>query len=70
MSEEFDPAEHKAAEVVAELEDASEGEKQQIVAAEVAGKKRKSVLAAAGVDPDVRMDASGRVLSAWEVSPS
>lgn len=67
--EEFDPAEHTAAEVVEELEDAPEDEKRAIAAAELSGKARKTVLEAAGVDPGVRMDATGRILNGWEVAP-
>lgn len=67
--EEFDPSEHKAAEVVEELEGASEEEKLRIAAAEQADKNRKTVLEAAGVEEDVRLDASGRRLHPWEVLP-
>lgn len=66
---EYDPADYKADEVVAELEDASEDEKLRIAAAEQAGKGRKSVLEAAGVEENVRLDASGRRLHGWEVAP-
>lgn len=65
----FDPSDHTAAEVKAELEQASEEEALKIAAAEQAGKNRKSVLEAAGVDENVRLDASGRVLHGWEVAP-
>ena len=40
----FDPAEHKAEEVVAVLENAPEDVKADVVAAEKSGKARKSVL--------------------------
>lgn len=66
---EFDPTDHKATEVVEQLQEASEEEKLQIAAAEQAGKNRKSVLEAAGVDESVRLDASGRRLNPWEVAP-
>lgn len=70
MADEFDPTEHTAAEVKAELEEATEEVKNQIVAAEKKGKGRKTVLEAAGVDPDQRTDATGRVLSPWESLPA
>lgn len=69
MADEFDPNEHTADEVKAELEEATEEEKDVIVASERKGKARKSVLKAAGADPDARTDASGRVLHPWETSP-
>lgn len=65
----FDPSAHKAPEVVAELEGASEDEARRIAAAELADKGRKSVLAAAGLDEHTRLDASGRILLPHEVSP-
>lgn len=68
-TEEFDPAEHTAPEVVEELESASEEEKLRIAAEEQAGKNRKTVLEAAGVDENVRLDSSGRRLFPWEVAP-
>lgn len=70
MADEFDPNEHTAEEVKAELAEASEEEKAQIVTAEKQGKSRKSVLQAAGVDPNVRTDASGRELFPWETAPA
>jgi hypothetical protein len=70
VDDQYDPSEYKAAEVVEELESASEEEKLRIAAAEQAGKNRKSVLEAAGVEGDVRLDASGRRLNAWEVAPA
>ena len=70
MADEFDPTEHTATEVKAELEEASEEDKAKIVAAERQGKARKSVLEAAGADPDERTDASGRVLNPWETVPA
>lgn len=66
---EYNPDEHKAADVVEKLEGASEEDKNKIVAAELQGKQRKSVLEAAGVDAGARMDASGRVLGDHEVLP-
>ena len=69
MAKEFDPTEAKADEVKAKLEKADADERARIVAAERQGKARKSVLEAAGVDPSVRTDASGRELYPWEVSP-
>lgn len=68
--QEYDPTEHKAAEVIAELEDATDEEKAAIAARERQGDGRKTVLEAAGVDPSVRTDASGRVLFAHEVAPA
>lgn len=65
----FDPADHTADQVIDQLEEATPDEKDRIVSAELAGKKRKSVLAAADVDPSERRDASGRVLNGWEVPP-
>lgn len=71
MSEgKFDPDKHTVNEVVEELEAASPEEHNRIVAEELAGKKRKTVLEAAGADPNERRDASGRVLHPWEVSPA
>lgn len=67
--EKFDPAEHTAAEVKEVLKEATPEEKAEIVVAERAGDARRSVIKAAGEDPDVRTDASGRVLNPWEVSP-
>lgn len=66
----FNPDEHTAAEVKAELAEASEDEKARIAAAEVAGKGRKSVLAEAGVKEGERLDSSGRRLFPWEVVPT
>jgi hypothetical protein len=69
QNEGFNPSEHKAAEVVEELEDATEAERLRIAAAEQADKNRKSVLEAAGVEEGERLDASGRRLHPWEVLP-
>lgn len=66
---EYNPEEKAAPEVVADLEEMSQDERQAVAAAERQGKRRKSVLEAAGVDPDARTDAAGRVLNDWEVSP-
>lgn len=66
---EYNPDEHKAADVVDKLEKASDEDKSKIAAAELQGKQRKSVLEAAGVDVGARMDGSGRVLNDWEVLP-
>lgn len=66
----MDETNKSAAEVKEELKEASEPERQQIVAEELQREQpRKTVLAAAGVDPDVRRDASGRALNGWEVAP-
>lgn len=71
MTDEFNPTDHKAAEVKEKLETASPQEKEAIVAAERnSGSPRKSVLEAAGVDPNVRTDAAGRELLAHEVDPA
>lgn len=67
--DEFNPEEHKVDEVKEYLESADEDERRRVAAAEQSGKGRKSVLEAAGVDPAVRMDASGRILNPWEVTP-
>lgn len=67
--EDFDPSDHKADEVKAELAKADEDEKLRIAAAEQADKNRKSVLEAAGVEEGVRLDASGRRLNGWETAP-
>lgn len=66
----FDPADHTAAEVKAELAEATEEEKAAIAGAEAAGKNRKSVLAEAGVKEGERLDSSGRRLFPWEVVPT
>lgn len=68
----FDPTDHNADEVKDYLDDATEQEKGRVGAAEAApdGKRRKTVLEAAGVDEGVRMDASGRRLNGWEVEPT
>ena len=59
-----------AAELKEDLKDATPEEAQEIVQEELArDTPRKSVLEAAGVDPNQRMDASGRVLNSWETSP-
>lgn len=68
-NEKFDPSEHTAAEVKDALEEASEDEKRKIAAAEAAGRGRKTVLSAAGLQEGVRVDASGRVMHPWEVAP-
>lgn len=66
----FDPDEHKAGEVVEHLEGASEQEKAAVVAAELQrDTPRKSVIKAAGLDPNKRYDASGRELFGHEVAP-
>lgn len=70
VDESFNPDEHSAAEVKEELAQASEEEKLQVAAAEQAGKNRKSVLAAAGVEDGMRLDRSGRALYPWEVAPA
>lgn len=67
--EDFKPEEHTAAEVVEELEEATPVEVAKIVGAELAGKNRKTVLEAAGVEEGERRDSSGRVLNPWEVAP-
>lgn len=67
---EFNPTEQSAAEVQKHLEKSDADEVQRVLAAELAGKKRKTVLEAWGVDPNERRDATGRVLNPWEVSPA
>lgn len=66
---EYNPDEKGASEVVEDLAEMSQEERETVAAAERQGKKRKTVLEAAGVDPEARTDASGRVLADWEVSP-
>lgn len=69
--QDFDPSEHTAPEVVEHLSEADEAERRRVAAAELAEreKPRVSVMEAAGVDPNVRMDASGRELLGHEVAP-
>lgn len=66
---EFDPSNAGVDDVLKKLERADETERQRILNAERAGKSRKTVLEAYGIDPDSRVDATGRVLYPWEVSP-
>lgn len=66
----INPDEMKAPELVKQLEDAPAEVKEQVAAQERQGKNRKSVLEAAGVDPEARTDSSGRQLNAWEVAPA
>lgn len=59
-----------AADVKADLEGASEEERKEIVSEELQrDNPRKTVLEAAGLDPNKRYDASGRELFGWEVAP-
>lgn len=69
-TEVFDPSQHTADEVVAEMQTADPDEKNRIAGAEAAGKARKSVLAEADVKEGERLDASGRRLFPWEVVPT
>lgn len=69
QEESFDPSEHNADEVKEALAEAGAAERDRIATQELAGKARKSVLEAAGVDPNERRDASGRVLHPWETLP-
>ena len=69
MAEDFNPEEKSAGEVRAHLEEADAEERARIAASERKGRKRKTVLEAAGVDPDARVDATGRTLYPWEVAP-
>lgn len=63
----YDPNDHKAQDVLKQLEKSSPEEQQQILAAERGGQARVTILEAYGIDPDERVDASGRVLYPWEV---
>lgn len=64
---EFDPSSASAESVQKKLEKADEAERQRILSAELAGKKRKTVLEPYGIDSDARTDGAGRVLYPWEV---
>ena len=64
----FDPSSAGVDAVLEKLEKADAEERQRILAAEVSGKKRKTVLEAYGIDPDARYDESGRQLYPWEVT--
>jgi hypothetical protein len=64
---EFDPSTAKVDEVLKKLEKADEPERQRILNAERAGQARKTILEEYGIDPDARVDGSGRTLYPWEV---
>lgn len=66
---EFDPSQKSVDEVLKYLSTATKTERNRVLAAETAGKKRKTVLEEYGIDPDARFDASGRQLYPWEVAP-
>lgn len=66
---EFDPSTKSVDEVNAKLEKASESERTAILKAEQGGKARKTILEPYGIDPDARVDASGRELYPWEMDP-
>lgn len=66
---EFDPNNANVEDVLKKLEKADEKERERILNAERAGKARKSILEPYDVDPEARVDASGRVLYPWEVAP-
>lgn len=66
---EYDPSDHSVDEVLKKLEKASDSERSAILKAEQTGKKRVTVLEAYGINPDANIDASGRTLYPWEVTP-
>lgn len=66
---EFDPSTANVDDVLKKLDKADEQERTRILNAERSGKARKSVLEPYGIDPDARVDAEGRSLYPWEVSP-
>jgi len=66
---EFDPSDASVDEVLKKLDKADEAERQRILGAERAGKKRKTILEPYGIDSDARTDSAGRVLYPWEVDP-
>lgn len=63
----FDPSEKGVEDVLKHLEKSDKTERDRVLAAEVGGKKRKTVLEPYGIDPDARYDGSGRQLYPWEV---
>lgn len=65
---EYDPNDGTVDEVLKKLEKASPDEQKRILAAERTGKARTTILEAYGVDPNERVDATGRVLYPWEVA--
>lgn len=67
---EYDPSDHKVDEVNKKLEKASPDERAAILRKEQAGQARKTILEPWGLDPDARVDASGRTLYPWEVDPA
>lgn len=62
----FDPADEDLEATLKHLADADKAERDRVLALEVVGKKRKTVLEKYGIDPDARYDASGRLLYPWE----
>lgn len=62
----FNPDDEGVEATLAHLKKADKAERERVLALEVAGKKRKTVLEAYGIDPDARYDASGRLLYPWE----
>lgn len=64
----FDPNDATVEEVQAKLAKANDSERDRILAAERNGKARKTILEEYGIDPDERVDATGRVLYPWEVT--
>lgn len=63
----FDPNDANLDEVLAKLEKADDQERNRILALEQQGKRRKTILEEYGIDPDQRVDSTGRVLYPWEV---
>jgi hypothetical protein len=66
---EYDPSNDDVDTVLKKLGKAKAQEQKQILAAERAGKARKGILEPYGIDPDERVDATGRVLYPWEANP-
>lgn len=64
----FDPSDASVDEVQAKLEKAKPEERDRILAAERSGKARKTILEPYGIDPNERVDDTGRVLYPWEVT--
>ena len=64
----FDPNEKTVDEVLKQLEKADSEERQRILNEERQGKARKTILEEYGVDPNERVDATGRVMYPWEAA--
>jgi len=68
MVKDFDPGEKSVDAVNEQLESADDEERERILSAELAGKRRKTILEPAGVDSDERREGTRR-LNPWEVEP-